>query len=170
MNAAFQFLLESSRNNLFSSSPSESQLLPGNNVTTECNSPGNFMCADGKCVPGGWQCNGFPDCFDKSDERGCRKPTFKYLKFSLAVVRRYEFFPNALGPYAKRQTETQTSANWNESPFWNLSPVPPSSMCLTPPPCQTLGHSLAQEQNLILSKPWPITTVYSNSSACLILL
>ncbi|TWW75595.1 Low-density lipoprotein receptor class A domain-containing protein 3 [Takifugu flavidus] len=64
-----------SRNNLFSSSPSESQLLPGNNVTTECNSPGNFMCADGKCVPGGWQCNGFPDCFDKSDERGC--PKFK---------------------------------------------------------------------------------------------
>ncbi|XP_056907560.1 low-density lipoprotein receptor class A domain-containing protein 3 isoform X1 [Takifugu flavidus] len=53
----------------------ESQLLPGNNVTTECNSPGNFMCADGKCVPGGWQCNGFPDCFDKSDERGC--PKFK---------------------------------------------------------------------------------------------
>lgn len=54
---------------------SESQLLPGNNFTTECNIPGNFMCGDGKCVPGGWQCDGLPDCFDKSDEKGCRKFT-----------------------------------------------------------------------------------------------
>lgn len=60
--------------------PSESQLLPGNNFTTECNIPGNFMCGDGKCVPGGWQCDGLPDCFDRSDEKNCRKyltpPTF----------------------------------------------------------------------------------------------
>ncbi|KAG7246389.1 hypothetical protein CRUP_036542, partial [Coryphaenoides rupestris] len=24
-----------------------------------------------KCVPGGWQCDGMPDCFDRSDEKGC---------------------------------------------------------------------------------------------------
>lgn len=53
--------------------PTDSQLLPGNNFTMECNIPGNFMCGDGKCVPGSYQCNGQPDCFDKSDERGCRE-------------------------------------------------------------------------------------------------
>lgn len=71
---------------------SESQLLPGNNFTTECNIPGNFMCGDGKCVPGGWQCDGLPDCFDKSDEKGCRKssldsiiePSF-FLAYLLAI-------------------------------------------------------------------------------------
>uniref|UniRef100_A0A8C4Z273 Low density lipoprotein receptor class A domain containing 3 n=1 Tax=Gadus morhua TaxID=8049 RepID=A0A8C4Z273_GADMO len=58
------------------------QLLPGNNFTTECNIPGNFMCGDGRCVPGGWQCDGTPDCLDRSDEKGCPKvrskcaPTF----------------------------------------------------------------------------------------------
>ncbi|XP_056454749.1 low-density lipoprotein receptor class A domain-containing protein 3 isoform X3 [Gadus chalcogrammus] len=60
----------------------EGQLLPGNNFTTECNIPGNFMCGDGRCVPGGWQCDGTPDCLDRSDEKGCPKvrskcaPTF----------------------------------------------------------------------------------------------
>ncbi|KAK1788888.1 hypothetical protein P4O66_015799 [Electrophorus voltai] len=60
----------------------ESQLLPGNNFTTECNIPGNFMCGNGLCIPGNWQCDGVPDCFDKSDEKGCSKvrskcaPTF----------------------------------------------------------------------------------------------
>lgn len=51
----------------------ESQLLPGNNFTHECNIPGNFMCSNGRCIPGAWQCDGLPDCFDKSDEKECRE-------------------------------------------------------------------------------------------------
>ncbi|KAK9952778.1 hypothetical protein ABG768_018585 [Culter alburnus] len=56
------------------------QLFPGNNFTTECNIPGNFMCGDGECIPGDRQCDNSPDCSDKSDEKGCLKskcgPTF----------------------------------------------------------------------------------------------
>ncbi|OPJ82822.1 hypothetical protein AV530_010306 [Patagioenas fasciata monilis] len=48
-----------------------SQLLPGNNFTNECNIPGNFMCSNGRCIPGAWQCDGLPDCFDDSDEKEC---------------------------------------------------------------------------------------------------
>ncbi|KAJ1075145.1 hypothetical protein K5549_006507 [Capra hircus] len=57
--------------------PHESQLLPGNNFTNECNIPGNFMCSNGRCIPGAWQCDGLPDCFDKSDERECPKAKSK---------------------------------------------------------------------------------------------
>nr|XP_042702056.1 low-density lipoprotein receptor class A domain-containing protein 3-like [Chrysemys picta bellii] len=54
-------------------SVAESQLLPGNNFTNECNIPGNFMCSNGRCIPGAWQCDGLPDCFDESDEKECPK-------------------------------------------------------------------------------------------------
>lgn len=66
----------------------ESQLLPGNNFTTECNIPGNFMCGDGKCVPGGWHCDGLSDCFDNSDETGCRKSSLVFLFFFFFTVLR----------------------------------------------------------------------------------
>ncbi|XP_047375307.1 low-density lipoprotein receptor class A domain-containing protein 3 isoform X1 [Sciurus carolinensis] len=55
----------------------DSQLLPGNNFTNECNIPGNFMCGNGRCIPGAWQCDGLPDCFDKSDEKECPKAKSK---------------------------------------------------------------------------------------------
>ncbi|KAM4617159.1 low-density lipoprotein receptor class A domain-containing protein 3 [Discoglossus pictus] len=55
----------------------ESQLLPGNNFTTECNIPGNFMCSNGRCIPGAWHCDGMPDCFDESDEKECPKTRSK---------------------------------------------------------------------------------------------
>ncbi|XP_075423672.1 low-density lipoprotein receptor class A domain-containing protein 3 isoform X2 [Ascaphus truei] len=51
----------------------DSQMLPGNNVTNECNIPGNFMCGNGLCIHGAWQCDGLPDCFDESDEKECPK-------------------------------------------------------------------------------------------------
>ncbi|KAM8939146.1 low-density lipoprotein receptor class A domain-containing protein 3 [Pelodytes ibericus] len=53
------------------------QLLPGNNLTTECNIPGNFRCSDGWCIPGSWQCDGLTDCFDESDEKECPKAKSK---------------------------------------------------------------------------------------------
>ncbi|NP_001388799.1 low-density lipoprotein receptor class A domain-containing protein 3 precursor [Rattus norvegicus] len=62
---------------LLLSSTAESQLLPGNNFTNECNIPGNFMCSNGRCIPGAWQCDGLPDCFDKSDEKECPKAKSK---------------------------------------------------------------------------------------------
>ncbi|KAM5185034.1 low-density lipoprotein receptor class A domain-containing protein 3 isoform 1-T1 [Callospermophilus lateralis] len=62
---------------LLLSSAAESQLLPGNNFTNECNIPGNFMCGNGRCIPGAWQCDGLPDCFDKSDEKECPKAKSK---------------------------------------------------------------------------------------------
>ncbi|XP_043938597.1 low-density lipoprotein receptor class A domain-containing protein 3 [Protopterus annectens] len=51
----------------------ESQLLLGTNETSDCQIPGAFMCTDGRCIPGAWHCDGLPDCFDESDEKGCSK-------------------------------------------------------------------------------------------------
>lgn len=61
----------------------ESQLLPWNNFTNECNIPGNFMCSNGRCIPGAWQCDGLPDCFDESDEKECRE----YIKLWIVKLK-----------------------------------------------------------------------------------
>lgn len=37
---------------------------------TTC-SPSAFTCANQRCVPAGWRCDGHNDCFDNSDEINC---------------------------------------------------------------------------------------------------
>lgn len=37
---------------------------------TTC-SPSAFTCANQRCVPTGWRCDGHNDCFDNSDENNC---------------------------------------------------------------------------------------------------
>ncbi|RMC00262.1 hypothetical protein DUI87_22869 [Hirundo rustica rustica] len=72
----------------------DSQLLPGNNFTNECNIPGNFMCSNGRCIPGAWQCDGLPDCFDDSDEKECQNFKLR-LWFSFFVASKWK--SNGLG-------------------------------------------------------------------------
>ncbi|XP_069108702.1 low-density lipoprotein receptor-related protein 2-like isoform X5 [Argopecten irradians] len=47
---------------------------PSENRTTEC-LPGNFRCANGRCIPQAFRCDQDNDCLDHSDEMECDKRT-----------------------------------------------------------------------------------------------
>lgn len=55
-------------------------LWPTNNTASiyrlyaeRCNSTREFACGNGQCISKDAKCDGKPDCFDRSDERNCRK-------------------------------------------------------------------------------------------------
>ncbi|KAG5857092.1 hypothetical protein ANANG_G00014900 [Anguilla anguilla] len=47
--------------------------ITGKTEEISCNSD-QFHCANGKCVPDGWKCNGMDECGDGSDEELCARP------------------------------------------------------------------------------------------------
>uniref|UniRef100_A0A3B5MVJ2 Low density lipoprotein receptor class A domain containing 3 n=1 Tax=Xiphophorus couchianus TaxID=32473 RepID=A0A3B5MVJ2_9TELE len=57
------------------------------NFCLSCNSPGNFMCGDGMCVPSDWfRCNGFSDCPDGSDEENCSESLTPWCPDSATLI------------------------------------------------------------------------------------
>ena len=48
------------------------QLPPGGTTAAASTaSSGEFRCGDGQTIPLAWQCDGWPDCSDQTDEEGC---------------------------------------------------------------------------------------------------
>uniref|UniRef100_A0A8C4T9C2 Low-density lipoprotein receptor-related protein 2 n=1 Tax=Erpetoichthys calabaricus TaxID=27687 RepID=A0A8C4T9C2_ERPCA len=42
---------------------------------------GQYRCANGRCIPGSWRCDGTADCSDNSDESGCPRSTCDVNQF-----------------------------------------------------------------------------------------
>ena len=52
------------------------------NLIGQCNSTLQFTCNSGRCIDISLRCNGRPDCYDSTDEVGCKpscKKMFVYL-------------------------------------------------------------------------------------------
>ena len=47
-----------------------------------------YECPDGECIPASWECDGFNDCSDSSDEANCSKLNFMsiYIIYIPSIV------------------------------------------------------------------------------------